>query len=380
MSIGTLGRLAPEYAKAGNAAQRAGGGFGVGEKFELTVLERLQRRRYRVLVGNSQRTVDSSAELTPGTQLTVQVTANGPRLVLQGVDPQIAGLALLESIAALKSGSALSGLAQQHRVALDAEASALIEQAMQDSTDPGAMAAAGLFLGKLGLALDAADLHAVYEAQVWAAGSPPMLVSARALAAAEVGQIAKSLLTHFKTAEPVDAAEPGTVTNQQQPQESTAQADVAADAEDSAGDARGRRSRAIELLNTHDRGSVGYQYGVLPLLIADQLVELDVVCMHTTTAADSASRRLTMAFNSAALGRVEVQAHAAGTQLVLKIRTASAPSSAALAAHADDVRALVARLGWNVESLSYGHDAQLPRAATQIVQHVLNAETLSRLL
>jgi hypothetical protein len=86
-----------------------------------------------------------------------------------------------------------------------------------------------------------------------------------------------------------------------------------------------------------------------------------------------------MTFNSPALGRIEVRARSLGAGLVLNFRAAAAAPSEVLAAHAEEVRSLVARLGWQVESLSYDHAAS-QRAATQVVRHVLDSATLDRLL
>jgi hypothetical protein len=154
-----------------------------------------------------------------------------------------------------------------------------------------------------------------------------------------------------------------------------------ADGHEASDDRRERRALAQQLLNTQNQGSVGYRYGVLPLLVAGQLVELDLVCFQAPSqSTENGLRRLTLSFNSTALGRVEVTAQALETRLVLNIRTTAVVSNEALADHADEVRELATRLGWNIESLSYGHDTQLPRAATQLVQHVLSSDTLSRLL
>jgi len=386
MNIGLFGGLARDHAAGGRAESRvASAAFNVGQKLELTVLERLRSRRYRVLLGNSHRTVESTSELTPGTKLTVQVAASGERLVLHGAG-QATGVSLRDAGAIdPKDGQLLPELAARHQVSLDAEQLALIQHAMQDAEEPQAMAAAGLFLGKLGLPLHELAMQAVYETQVWPApATSPLLVSQQLVRSNQVEQIAASLLSHVDT----NAAPQGSsaVEDGIARQADELQAPGSGLGADGQGQSRGddrheRRALAQQLLNTHNQGSVGYRYGVLPLLIADQLVELDLVCFQgPAQSIESGLRRLTMSFNSAALGRVEVTAQALGTRLVLNIRAAGALPSDALAAHADEVRELATRLGWNVESLSYGHDVQLPRAATQLLQHVLNSDTLSRLL
>ena len=142
-----------------------------------------------------------------------------------------------------------------------------------------------------------------------------------------------------------------------------------------------RRDLARRLLNVQDEGSLGYRYGVLPVLIADQLVELDLVHFRERRDADQPAglRRLVMTLKTPTLGRIEIQAQAVGDRLSIGIKAESAQSSDALAAHAEDVRELISRLGWNVDTISYDFNADRGRAARHIVDHVLNADTLSRL-
>lgn len=96
--------------------------------------------------------------------------------------------------------------------------------------------------------------------------------------------------------------------------------------------------------------------------------------------ATAGNRRLVMTFSTANLGRVEVVARALDERLAVSIATDSAQSRDLLAAGAKDVRALVERLGWNVESVSYDVAADLDRAAHHVIDHVLNGDTLSALV
>jgi len=380
MSIGLLDRLArdPAQLERPAAGRGAPGTFKVGETFELQVLERVDNRHYRVVLGNSVRTVQSATELTPGSRLSVRIAAVGEQLVLHSADPRVAAMALQEA-AASESGAAerLSKLARRHRVALDGEQAALVERAMLDAEDPQAMAAAGLFLGKLGMPLDTVALQAIYEAQVWPSPVPTRAASSHLRRLDDAEQLSATLLQHF--ADDARIESPSQAASHLENELPVPMPDVAHSRDDATG-REARRHLAQRLLNTSDAGGTGYQYGSLPLLIADQLVELDVVCFHSPTPAVPAGlRSLTMTFNSRALGRIEVSARSLGAGLVLNFRAAGAAPSEVLAAHAEEVRSLVARLGWQVESLSYDHAAS-PRAATQLVRHVLDTATLDRLL
>jgi hypothetical protein len=87
-----------------------------------------------------------------------------------------------------------------------------------------------------------------------------------------------------------------------------------------------------------------------------------------------------MTFSTGSLGRVEVLAQALGERLTIGIRTDSPAGREALAAQTTQLRELIGRLGWNVEAVSYEFDTQVGRAARHVIDHVLNADTLSRLV
>ena len=380
MSLALLDTLSrdPSLLDRHRAAPVAQGAFKVGETYELQVLERIDERLYRVALGGSARLVQSSTALTPGSRLEVRIAVAGAQLVLSSADPRVASVALQEKAAAdFEAAAALSKLARRHQVTLESEQSALLERALHAAEDPQAMAAVGLFLGKLGVPLDAVALQAVYETQVWPSHIAAPAVNSHVHRLEDAEQLSGALFQHFADD-----------SSREYLPEAVAQSsnelpvpllDVTAGREEDAG-RQMRQDLAQRLLNISDDGATGYQYGTLPLLIADQLVELDVVCFHSPTPAVAAGRRsLTMTFNSQTLGRIEVSAKSLGNGLMLNFRTAAAAPSEVLAAHAEEVRSLVARLGWQVESLSYDH-AEPARAATQVVRHVLNADTLDRLL
>jgi hypothetical protein len=67
-------------------------------------------------------------------------------------------------------------------------------------------------------------------------------------------------------------------------------------------------------------------------------------------------------------------------RLTIAITTDSAQGREALTASSQDVRDLIARLGWNVESVSCDVRERVDRAAHHVIEHVLNGDTLSALL
>src|SRR5262245_11503915 len=98
MSIALSDALVRDAASSerGPATRASNAGFKVGETAQLTVLERIDQRRYRALLDRSPRTIESSLELTPGSKLAVHIAAAGERLVLRSADPSIANISLQE--------------------------------------------------------------------------------------------------------------------------------------------------------------------------------------------------------------------------------------------------------------------------------------------
>jgi hypothetical protein len=326
-----------------------------GETVQLRVLRQLDDHRYLVSLRDAQRVVSSAVPLTVGSTVRAVVTAVGEKLELR-----YAGADLLAEAAKDREAEEQDSIiehARRYAVELQAPQRVAIEQAMQQVAEPQAMLAGGLFLGKLGLHVDAANLQALYAIQNWPAGAvdaPTLDDVVEVAAGTPPAALATQMLTIL--------------------QESTAQAGAPD---------RNERERARRLLNEPDDSSVSYRFGVLPVLIADQLVELDIVHFRERRRDDgdsASSRRLVMTFSTSNLGRVEVVASALAERLAISITTDSPQARDLLAAGARDVRALVERLGWNIDSVAYDVAPTLDRAARHVIDHVLNGDTLSALL
>jgi hypothetical protein len=151
---------------------------------------------------------------------------------------------------------------------------------------------------------------------------------------------------------------------------------------DSATDGGARRDLARSLLNTQDDGSIAYRYGTLPVLVAGQLVELDLVSFQQRRPRQfgEASRRLIMTLNTQSFGRVQVEARALGDRLTITFTGQSEGATQELARYADEIRELGSRFGWDVEAVRYGSDAQQGGAARHIVDHVLTAGSVDQVL
>jgi hypothetical protein len=278
-------------------------------------------------------------------------------------------------------GDVLAQLEARYAVSLSESAREVLAVAMESVADGATMAGAGLYLAKLGLPVEPAALQALYAAQVGDDESAStsaqldataMLHNLDAHSDANLGPLAMLMGNTLDNATSGQAA---AAVAQQLPAglQSTGSGGKDRDSSD-------RRELARRLLNVQDEGSVAYRQGLLPVLIDGQLVELDLVYFNERREADRPAglRRLVMTLKTQTLGRVEVLAQAVGDRLSISIKAETATSSDVLAAHADEVRDLIARLGWNVEAISYDLNARGGPAARHIVDHVLNAGTLSR--
>jgi hypothetical protein len=354
----------------------------VGEHLDLKVLKKLADRQYLVLFRDARRLVSSAVPLAVGSTVRATVTAVGEKLELRYVGTDAVAVAMEDHEAA--GEDALAELAARYSVELRDEDQALIERAQLAVDNPQAMAASGMFLGKLSLPIDGPSLDAVYATQSWKTkiATMPAIDIAGALHDHDGGR--HRLATLMGKALDADSAQPTAIdaATAQALMAGAAQWTSSASADSGAQDGSPRRNLAQELLNEQDGSSLAYRYGVLPVLIGDQLMELDLVYFRERTGANPASglRRLVMTFETQSFGRVEVLAQALGDRLSVAIKSQSVQSSEVLSVHAPAIRDLLDRLGWNVESVSYDASAEVGRAARHVLEHVLNADTLSRLV
>jgi hypothetical protein len=340
----------------------------VGEQLRLSVLQRLDSTRYQVGFPEGWRVVNSTVPLPVGGTIRATVTAVGEQLELQyqGSDVVAASMAQHES----NSEDALAEYEQRFKVSLSDSDKVILQESMSTAQDTQAMLMSGLFLGKLSLSMDDQSLDAVYRAQRW----PDAAVH---------GSLATHRLDHGNDVEQLTNAVQSTLL---EPPVSPATVALHAprNSIDSSADGdtdREQRERAWQLLNDQDGGSVEYRYGVLPVIVADQLFELDLVYFRERqSSAEPAanSKRMVMTLNAPALGRVEVVAHALGERVSVTIKTQSNASKEILSAEHERVREVLERLGWGVDAVRYEVEGIDTRASARIVEHVLNGDSLSR--
>lgn len=341
----------------------------VGEQVQLSVLQRLDETRYQVGFTDGWRVVTSTVPLPVGATIRATVTAVGDTLELRYVGADAVAAAMTEHEA--KSEDALVEHEQRFRISLPEIDRSKLQEALRDAEDVDTMMDAGLFLGKLSVPIDTVKLQALYESQRWQesggihagqAGSAQSFVST-----SDVDQVAAAVEQALREPPTPVAAFNASAS------QSFQSGDDAADED--------HRQLAWQLLNDQDGGSVEYRYGVLPLIIADQLFELDLVYFrdrHSSGEPSTRSKRMVMTLNAPALGRVEVLAQAIGERVSVTIKSDSEASKQILSAEQDRVRELLARLGWGVDGVTYEVDGIDTRAAAHVVDHVLSGDSLSR--
>ena len=352
----------------------------IGQKVELSVEQRLAEQRYVVRVDGVRHVVETAMALTAGTTFAATVQSIGDKLELRYVAASPGSsspVAIADSLPDRDEdpqAQLLESAADAFGVTVGPNDLDAATRAMRTAAQPQDMAHAALFLRKLHQPVDPHDLQAVYAALVWDAGAVSMRrngieLDIEAASSVRVAEGAGERLEQL-FASGIGAAASESL---QLPAATTI---------DTQDDASHHGRRAIELLNEQDDSSVAYAYGSLPVLVAGQLIELDVVLLRDRNGAENphAMRRLVMTLNTETLGRVEVAAQALGSRLTIAIKTQTTAASDALARHADEVREIVTQLGWSVEAIAYEIDSLDTRAARSIVQHVLKAGSVDRMV
>ena len=300
------------------------------------------------LDGGAAQKVASHVQLKSGSQLHAVVISVGSQLELQLLDAPEGSTLLAgdQGIGPTEAApdSQLSLINARYGVPLTAADHDRLEAAMKTVTQPQNMALAGLYLARLALPLTPPALDALYKAQD---GFPEEYATPPATIAAVVERMDQ----------------------------------VLNDEPHGASDARSERELARFLLNVPVDASVARHYGTVPVLVSGQLVELQFVAFqHRETPVDKTPvRRLVMTLTPPALGPLQVAAQAQGNRLSITFTSESAHTTEVLATHAHEVRELVGRLGWQVDSVVYS-TAPTSGAAQLAMTHALLGSTMDQLL
>ncbi len=397
------GHLGAQHRKAGwdhKSLSRAE----VGQEVSVRILSKVTDGRYLAAIGDSRYVVESSLQLTVGQTVKATVSALGGVVELKYLGS--GQFELVNADASMdgsqqgnKTVTAVDKLQSKYKIALPSADKKLVEKLSSQAVHPETMTISALYLNKMGASVEDDSLHALYAKQSWSDGGVPSAVKVNALAAdvsALVAGVQQGNQPDIAALSKMlgDAVEQlAASTSSSQSPDALAQtllsggSELAKFTQQNAGDSallddNSLKEIAKRLLNLQDSGTLAYHFGSLPVLIADQLVELDLVLFREREASGRSSglRKLVMTLKTETLGRVEIVAQSIDSTLSVSIGTQSPDATERLAGHAQEVRDLVARLGWNVDSVAYRLATDPARAAAQLVRHVLNSGTLDAVI
>jgi hypothetical protein len=382
-----------------------------GQEVTVTVHRQLGSQYYLAQVGNrTGQIVTSSVPLPAGAPLRAVVIAVGARLELKLLNPENGGMTPLSdpepdtddskdsdsdnpsSLEAVDAAiaSQIDALSTRYQVPLTNHDHGVIATAMKAVSVPRNMALGGLYLAKLGLTLNPNSMQALYEAQSPSAGS-----SSDAAAAMELSTLVPNLTPPVQSGlnaliermdstlngptsatPPVDAAPLNSLLP-----DSTTDSNRGDHGSQGHTHSKSDSDLARELLNVPLGASVVRHYGTVPVLVSGQLLELQLVAFqHRETPQEpNPVRRLFMTLTTPALGRLQIAAQAQGNRLSVTFTVESAHATETLSSHASQVRELVGRLGWQVDSVVYGI-GQPSGAAQTAITHALLDSTMDQLL
>jgi hypothetical protein len=349
--------------------------FRVGQRLDMSVMQQLKEQQYLVSMAGGQHVVDSMVALEVGARVRAVVVAVGERLELKYVASDQSPSEVHESASGAEedasSPTLLAGLQSRYKITLSPEQQEFLERAVGRAADPTSMALSGLFLAKGGNPIAEQGLQAIYAVQ-----RDDVAPSKAAGAAVEVSKLITATASGDNTASS-DFAEllAGALHEAPAAMPPLGVGNGNTSSEQSGADDGGELARW--LLNIQDDGSVAYRYGTLPVMVAGQLVELDLVLFQQRPSQGAATqiRRLVMTLDTQSFGPLQVEARALDNRLAITFTGQSPQAAGDLASYSGEVRQLATRLGWNVEAVGYEY-GRTGRAARQIIDHVLAAGTV----
>jgi hypothetical protein len=355
----------------------------VGDRIDVRIAKQIDQRHFLVSFGAEQHLVESAMQLPVGARIRAMVVAVGDKLELKYVETLPASDAAASAQVATQStrsaGSAgLEELERRHAVVLTDAQRHLVQSLANGAASERLLMQSGLYLSKLSMPLNAESLSALHDIQAWPQKSEQQDQQMHAALPLAGDDAVAALSGLMRQAVDDDISASHAATNDAQPLTPDEELSLRSATNDSSADSHEQLAR--DLLNFSDEHGRNHSFGSLPVLIDNQLVELDLVYFRNRAADPGRSnvRRLVMSFQSQTLGRVEIVAQSLADRLSIVLCSDSPVGSELLAEHAEQVRDLARRLGWNVDSLQYTAKAEPARAAQHVVDHVLSTDVLDR--
>lgn len=374
----------------------------LGQIIKGRVLRVFESQRYLMSFYGRERVVDSTLPLALGELVHGRVVGLGERIEIQRL-PLVeadAGAAQDQErppLFADPTARAIEDVFARYRASLDAEGIKVLRLAARGG-DSERAAMSGLVLAKLGLQITPEFVRALLEALgtrsgVFAPAEQALRAAAADSAQAGAGDAGAALLARaLAMPEPGWRAAPRDA-------DDMSRAGTSASGDDDAGGGRSASGSGLDLarwiLNAQTGATVAHRVGTLPLLIDDELVELDVALFDQSQDEDDAPgalrhRRVVLSLATGTLGRVEVDAAFTGARVRLRVTAEDSETAAFLSRYARELEAALAALGWYADELRYEvreepaetrptHGA-LSAVVGTVVEHIISPGSVSRLM
>lgn len=415
MSVQPIGAGSPGVVPSGGGrfflpdATEFSGSLRLGEIIQGKVLRQYEGGRYLVSFNGHERVVDSSVPLQTGELIYGRVIGIGERVELQRVHSPDAetdrsaekGAATEAQARALdRAEEVLDQLLSRYNVQLSQDDARTLTHTVRRADDSSAMALVGAIINKLGLKQTPELLWPIYNAltrrtddasslvQSFAARIDNVPVHAAAVSPTFIRQVADVIdrVVNQTAEEPSDQqaanSNPSFIPTITQP--------VLAPIKHISDDDVDRRSEAnvlaYWLLNAQKEGSVAHRVGMVPLLLGDQLVEVEMSFFEQRRDAEqkpeAKHRKIVFSLQMPNLGRVEVMARLAGDHVSIQVATPAGEKTETLARYAEQLKSLLDGVGWTVDEIAYetrqgdGYNG----AVRSVIEHVVNQDSLNRLI
>jgi hypothetical protein len=315
----------------------------LGQLVRAQVLEHQEGSRYVMRILGQTVVAESPVALRAGDIFHGRVVGLQDRIQLERIEEVSGQASTEETIAGLGAGRAaeiIEELFRRYRGTLDARQAQALERLVARSSRPERMALAGLVLRKVGLPLDSGLL----EALVLAIGG-------------ELEPIAEQVL-ELQAGTAGDVVAPAPV----------------------------QWSPAQRVLNAQGGGTVSHQLGVLPLALDGRVVEVEVALFEENEGRERPEglrhRKLVLALDTDALGRVQARAVTAGDHIRVALGTESSAATNALLRYGEGLAHALAAAGWRVDEVTHETRARADMSApvSAAVEHLVTPGSINRVL
>ena len=386
-------------------------GLRLGEIIKGKVLRQYEGNRYLVSFDGQERVVDSNVPLQTSELIHGRVIAVGEHVELQRVYPSEAGLAggAQDGVSGIDANSRVLGRAEEvlnqllsrYNVRLNQEDASALTNAVRRADDGNAMTLAGAMISKLGLKQAPELLWPVYNALIRRTDAALVPVTNEAWRVDGIPAHAASIspMLMRQISEAIDRTVNQSANEGSESATQTTGTDMTIDVaaqpmlvpvkqisdEDESKQPK-HDPLAFWLLNAQRDGTVAHRLGTLPLLLGDQLVEVEMSFFEQRRDAEqkleAKHRKIVFSLQMENLGRIEVMARLVGEHVSVQVATQDGEKTAAVARYVEQLKSLLQGVGWTVDEVVY-ETRQMDSyngVVRSVVEHVASQDSLNRLI